>query len=547
MSSTTDESDWNMSSIPKVAPANPHFNSINAARPTIRFSPQRNLTPQHPPRRVLIPRSAPPVQDSHQQTPLVTAPAPQLAGLGSTFTPLPSFSAPVISTAFHFATSTPDVTDQISHGWKAAQESVLDQIVTAPTIATPATVPRGAAKTGGRRGRGGRRAKVKVEKITDDVTNVGMTVMNNAPTVAESGPGKVKGRGRGRGGGRPRGSRAESSLGRGGPLSRGGKRKRGSEDEEEGIKDDTDASETYTPLTQSRSGRKLIKAAIPSPMVIDLEADLAHTTPTSGSKVVPRVNGEKKRKRAYRKSGEASVCKNCGRGHSPAGNVIVFCDGCDTPWHQYCHDRPIPDDVVRVEEMEWFCANCGVLREEKLQLEGRVSAEGMSVVEVCSVFMSRSSPFRPRLVLNRKYFHLITAQQQKRRYLQSLPATHLVSLLLHATTLHPSLPIFSPTLSLPTDLPPPPPSNLPLRVPNFLTDIAPGDEENDLYGPIYSESGPLPYPKSGNGIPLPPESDDIGFLIDDDVVTFSHSWCRPGGDLFGLGALERQIGMVRVR
>lgn len=33
----------------------------------------------------------------------------------------------------------------------------------------------------------------------------------------------------------------------------------------------------------------------------------------------------------------------------------------------------------------------------------------------------------------------------------------------------------------------------------------------------------LPYPKPGNGIVLPPESEDMEWLIDDDYETFSHT------------------------
>lgn len=55
--------------------------------------------------------------------------------------------------------------------------------------------------------------------------------------------------------------------------------------------------------------------------------------------------------------------------------------------------------------------------------------------------------------------------------------------------------------------------------------------DDDSYD-LYSESDPLPYPKAGNGIPLPPEEDDLAFLIDDDVVTFSHCWNWDRHELF---------------
>ena len=46
-------------------------------------------------------------------------------------------------------------------------------------------------------------------------------------------------------------------------------------------------------------------------------------------------------------------------------------------------------------------------------------------------------------------------------------------------------------------------------------------EAEDEY---YEEDDVLPYPKAGNGIQLPPESEDISILLDDDIATFSHLW-----------------------
>lgn len=65
-----------------------------------------------------------------------------------------------------------------------------------------------------------------------------------------------------------------------------------------------------------------------------------------------------KRSRGARKKDANVVCTRCGRGHSPSTNMIVFCDGCNSTWHQKCHDPPIEDEVVNVKEMEWLCHNC---------------------------------------------------------------------------------------------------------------------------------------------------------------------------------------------
>lgn len=269
--------------------------------------------------------------------------------------------------------------------WHAARESVLNQMVTSQDAVSPATVPRAKAKTGGRRGRGGRRATNRIQGQLHSGAEGNVSTPVGASGHTSSGRGR--GRGRGRGGGRPRGSGS------------GLKRKRGeSEDEIRILKNESDSSETFTPLpTQSRSGRRIFQASAFTPVNLDLEAGTEFkSVPINGAAGL--VEREKRGKRGQRKAGDASVCKNCGRGHSPASNMIVFCDGCNTPWHQYCHDKPISNDVVLIEEKEWFCADCDVLQEERVQLKETVSAEGMSLAEVTPYL-----PFFPH-VLPREFF-----------------------------------------------------------------------------------------------------------------------------------------------
>ncbi|KAL8838766.1 MAG: hypothetical protein Q9176_004839 [Flavoplaca citrina] len=348
---------------------------------------------------------------------------------------------------------------------------------TPPQYVTPSTRPIKGVKSGARRGRGGRTPRVKVEPPDNGET----------PSVISTpveGRGSARGRARGarvNRGGRPRGSRAGVSSGR------GVKRKREDDDE----KDDSDVSEIITPLpTQSRSGRKITHANTFSPVVIDLEEKRKPSTPAKNTKAIitiagsPEPTSRKGRQRAS-KPGETSVCKNCGRGHSPASNMIVFCDGCNGPWHQFCHDPPIAQDVISVEEREWFCADCQVLREEKAHVEGKVSAPTLSIVE-------------------------------KRRYLQTLSSPNLVSLLLHASILHPDLPIFA----TPSGGPLPERTKRPIT--HFVDPTAPPAEEEE--DDMYPESEYLPYPKAGNGIPLPSESESLALLIDEDVGVYSHVW-----------------------
>jgi len=160
--------------------------------------------------------------------------------------------------------------------------------------------------------------------------------------------------GRGRSGGRPRG------RGRGG--ARGAKRKRGAASDEE-----SEESEVYSPaITTTKSGRSVQKPAsfVPPP-----------PSPTSTNK----------RKRTYRKNPETAVCKICLRGTSPADNMIVFCDGCNTPYHRYCHHPPIDQAVVDEVDKEWYCKQCERARVVPIpesEVLGFVSAEGAPVEQV---------------------------------------------------------------------------------------------------------------------------------------------------------------------
>jgi hypothetical protein len=101
--------------------------------------------------------------------------------------------------------------------------------------------------------------------------------------------------------------------------------------------------------------------------------------------VIPEPTSQpNKKKRPYRRNIDAAVCKMCHRPTSPTNNQIVFCDGCGTPYHQYCHDPPIENEVVEVQEKEWFCAECTKSREgpQKGDAEGLIPGESLTMDEV---------------------------------------------------------------------------------------------------------------------------------------------------------------------
>lgn len=79
----------------------------------------------------------------------------------------------------------------------------------------------------------------------------------------------------------------------------------------------------------------------------------------------------KKNARLGKRTTEQALCKRCTRMHSPATNQMVFCDGCNDPWHQRCHDPWIEDEIIKDQSLKWYCVICQAKR-ERLQPKKRV-------------------------------------------------------------------------------------------------------------------------------------------------------------------------------
>ncbi|CAB09774.1 PHD finger protein Phf1 [Schizosaccharomyces pombe] len=119
-------------------------------------------------------------------------------------------------------------------------------------------------------------------------------------------------------------------------------------------------------------------------------------------------------KRKSRKVDMVTLCSVCQRGHSPLSNRIVFCDGCNSPYHQLCHHPPIDDATVQDVDAEWFCMKCQY-RRAKQPLETGMTAQDLGLSE-----------------------------SDKKMYLSSLPTPHLADLILFCEKSYPSLPIYNP-------------------------------------------------------------------------------------------------------
>lgn len=99
----------------------------------------------------------------------------------------------------------------------------------------------------------------------------------------------------------------------------------------------------------------------------------------------------KKSTKLVKRTAEQALCKKCTRMHSPASNQMVFCDGCNDPWHQRCHDPWIEDEIIKDPNIHWYCMACQAKRErlqpkKKVELPRFGSWAGRSTAQVSFIF-----------------------------------------------------------------------------------------------------------------------------------------------------------------
>ncbi|KAG9514614.1 hypothetical protein KCV07_g7987, partial [Aureobasidium melanogenum] len=465
------------------------------------------------------PNDNPPVTDAPsladaQSDALPSVDSTQPPSLNPSTTNAPAAAIPSINAPIHHTTAQPAIksfspaTEQIlerlpstnlsaaysTQEWEAARNAVLKNMTTSTSLGADATVKEEAMDTsidaatpvvrGGRgRNRGGRprgsRGRGRGRGAIEG------TAMSPLSAAAETPPSTGRGRGRGRGG-RPRGR-----GGRGGrkPLAEGIKIHEVSSDSDDDLFDDAEG----TPLaTTSRSGRAITK-------------------PTTFVPVIPSPTSGTKRKRNWgRRNPELAVCKQCLRPHSPATNMIVFCDGCNTPYHRYCHYPPISQQVVDVPDMEWFCSDCTVRPPPEVDIDSFMSGGDLM-------------------------------DHQKREVLMLLPTNALVELLLRAEQSHPDLALFPPgafQTPIPTTLtdlldapkaqveplppnPPEPPSDDSEHA-YYPLPVRPDDDVDEGYNELDNPTANHPKPGQGLAALLGPEENDLKWLVDDNEEVYSH-------------------------
>ncbi|KAI6899921.1 hypothetical protein KC318_g14156 [Hortaea werneckii] len=325
----------------------------------------------------------------------------------------------------------------------------------------------------------------------------GSHAQETAPPPKRRGRGRPRGRppGRGRGASRGAGTGRVAGATRGGGVGRpasgrgggrGGKRKRDERDDGDG--DSSDSEVTTPAATMTKSGRNIQK-----------RTSFVFAPPQEQSPTAATPPAFPKRKRAYRRNPETAVCKVCLRGTSPATNMIVFCDGCNTPYHRFCHHQPIDQSVIDEVDKEWYCKQC------------------------------QSQRVRP--VPESEVSHFVAAghapPEQRQRYFTSLPQGLLITLLTKATTLHPDLPLFSPDFHARS-------ARTSTATQQKATDEDAGpatanhsddgvEEDDDAY-----PDHPPTYPRPGFGLmrQLPPDREDLQWLVEDDdkYGVFTHMY-----------------------
>lgn len=78
---------------------------------------------------------------------------------------------------------------------------------------------------------------------------------------------------------------------------------------------------------------------------------------------------------------ETYFCHICSRSGSPSHNKMIFCDSCDTPYHQHCHVPPVEDSTFTTNN-KWFCSTCKPPIVETVNQ--RMIGQGLTVSQVAS-------------------------------------------------------------------------------------------------------------------------------------------------------------------
>ncbi|KAK7729120.1 hypothetical protein SLS53_009335 [Cytospora paraplurivora] len=284
--------------------------------------------------------------------------------------------------------------------------------------------------------------------------------------------------------------------------------------------DDADTSDISPPAEDSDYGEGIKKGAPKNAQ--------APTMTKSGRQILKpdtydpaAENNTKKSSKLVKRTAEQALCKKCTRMHSPASNQMVFCDGCNDPWHQRCHEPWIDDKIVKDQNVHWYCMVCQAKRD---RLQPKKKAE------------------QPRFG---SWAGKPTAQ--KRAYLSGLSQNELVNLLVQVTELHPDIPLF------PIDSPAPKkaastlPQSLfsgasseglfsraeanPTGPMNFIRKI-PANAKKSTLAKARSGTGSLQSKAAAQARAISSATSSGHQVYDEDESSFTRLWPRPGKGMY---------------
>ncbi|KAB8204172.1 CoA-transferase family III domain-containing protein [Aspergillus parasiticus] len=341
------------------------------------------------------------------------------------------------------------------------------------------------------------------------------------------------------------------------------KRRRGNESDGEDIiragDSSFDESDVAPTATQTKSGRQVNRPSLyvppsASPTVAKDSSNSLEASDTTQRQAA----AVRKRKRVYRKPKDGIVsCIHCQRGHSPQSNTIVFCDECNGPWHQLCHDPPIDSQVVTVKERQWVCRECKPVPITILQptvVRSNPSLTGPSLGPPVHAPL-----LMPKTEVGGEGF----SADERRGFLSGLSHATLVELLVTLSDQHPTIPMFPKNLKTlqskfsfkPNNMAVPTPTSTSSNTPTITNSIthaltngvdaarqksgvtpdflptpssAPQTQHDLSEESEYEFSEHRLYPRAGNGFRLSTNADDMDIMFEDvSCRTFSYALHGP--------------------
>ncbi|RKP24726.1 hypothetical protein SYNPS1DRAFT_23215 [Syncephalis pseudoplumigaleata] len=147
---------------------------------------------------------------------------------------------------------------------------------------------------------------------------------------------------------------------------------------------------------------------------------------------------------------------HCHGDDSISGNKLMFCTNCSRSFHQLCHD-PVVDDVWAETVAEWLCHDCiqkygihfdtdGQELEDARVAAGHLDHDEHSQASESGLTMGEETVKTSSRRMEQAVSGIGISYAQKKNYLNTLPKSVLVDLVLACDATHPDMPLFPASL-----------------------------------------------------------------------------------------------------